>query len=78
MCFIALEHLQLGPLYDTFFVNDSVVFCSANEDEAKGIVNALDSNAEVSGQVINKEKSSLCFGSSAPRREKKNLETLEH
>lgn len=27
------------------FVNDLVVFCSANEDEAKGIVNALDSNA---------------------------------
>lgn len=60
MCFMALEHLQLGPL-SHLFVNDSVVFCSANEDEAKGIVNALDSNAKVSSQVINKEKNSLFF-----------------
>lgn len=55
------------------FANDSVVFCHATEEEALGVISVLDQYAEGSGQVINKDKSSLFFGSNCTKRMRKKI-----
>lgn len=43
------------------FADDTMLFCRATEDDARGLKHILDTYAAVSGQVINYDKSSVAF-----------------
>lgn len=45
-----------------FFADDAIIFCRAEEEEVREVMDVLQCYAEASGQVINREKSSLYFG----------------
>ncbi|KAF5468857.1 hypothetical protein F2P56_012970 [Juglans regia] len=44
-----------------FFVDDSLLFCQAKAEELSHVLNILDIYEKASGQVINKDKSSIFF-----------------
>ncbi|XP_068328079.1 uncharacterized protein [Pyrus communis] len=52
-----------------FFVDAAVVFYKANETEVQDVMEVLRCYAEASGQVINREKSSLYFGANCERQQ---------
>ncbi|KAM1949652.1 hypothetical protein ACFX15_009683 [Malus domestica] len=51
------------------FADDAVIFCKATEVEVRVILEVLQCYAAASGQIINKEKSSLYFGNQCPRQQ---------
>lgn len=56
-----------------FFADDAVIFCRADEVEVQEVMTVLQCYAEASGQVINREKSSLFFGTKCARKKRKNI-----
>ena len=54
---------SFGPrVSHLFFVDDSFVYFKANIDEGMGVGSALKECEGVSGQVVNYDKSDICFG----------------
>ena len=49
-----------------FFVDDSVIFCSAKEEECQKILDILAIYERGSGQKINREKTNIFFSSNTP------------
>ena len=49
-----------------FFVDDSVLFCSAKEEECQKILDILAIYERGSGQKINREKTNIFFSSNTP------------
>lgn len=56
-----------------FFVEDAVIFCKAKEEGVQELMAVLQCYAEASGQVINREKSSLYFGSKCSRQKRRQI-----
>lgn len=56
-----------GPsVHHLLFADDSLLLCKANTVEALEIVRCLQLYGDASGQMINKQKSSIIFGSHVP------------
>lgn len=74
---VVLHGMRVVPggtsLSHLFFADDAVIFCSAEEDEVSEVMNVLQCYAEASGQVINRENSSLYFGAQCARKRRKAL-----
>ncbi|CAN6724078.1 unnamed protein product [Malus baccata var. baccata] len=61
------------PITHLFFADDSVLFGNATVEEAKGVVDIVNTYARGSGQEINLSKSSIFFGTSTSKRIKKRI-----
>ncbi|XP_071933651.1 uncharacterized protein [Coffea arabica] len=69
-----LKIAQGAPsLSHLFFVDDSLIFCKANVDEASQIMRILEVYKQASGQLVNVEKSSLFFSRNVGSRMKKGV-----
>ncbi|CAN6584292.1 unnamed protein product [Malus baccata var. baccata] len=62
------------PISHLFFADDSVLFCEATVEDAKGVRDILNSYAAGLGQMINMNKSSIFYGAKVKKREKKLIE----
>ncbi|KAM1948308.1 hypothetical protein ACFX15_008514 [Malus domestica] len=62
------------PITHLLFADDSVLFCEATVEEARGVREILNSYAVGSGQEINMLKSSIFYGSKVKKRDKKDIE----
>lgn len=60
-------------LFHLLFYDDAVIFCKAEEDEVQEVMDVLKCYAEISGQVINRENSSLYFGANCSRQRRKRI-----
>ncbi|KAM0978101.1 hypothetical protein ACFX2C_014109 [Malus domestica] len=58
-----------------FFADDAVIFCKATEVEVRVILEVLQCYVAASGQIINREKSSLYFGNQCPRQQRRLIES---
>lgn len=56
-----------------FFANDAIIFCKAEEDYVLLVMDMLKCYGDASGQVINREKSSLYFGANCSRQRRKQI-----
>lgn len=63
--------VEAEPISHLFFVDDSVVFCQANEYEANQVMRILQDYGDSSGHIINSDKSSIFFGKGCPKKTKK-------
>ena len=52
---------QAPSVSHLFFADDSIIFCRATLEECKQVAEVLDTYEKVSGQKINKDKTSLFF-----------------
>ncbi|XP_027158016.1 uncharacterized protein LOC113759637 [Coffea eugenioides] len=69
-----LKIAQGAPsLSHLFFVDDSLIFCKANVDEASQIMRILEVYKQASGQLVNVEKSSLFFSRNVGSRMKEGV-----
>ena len=74
MPFTALACLRgAAPFFFFFLSDDAVIFCKAAEDEAREVMSVLQCYAEGSGQIFNREKSSLFFSAHYPKKRKKKI-----
>ena len=72
---IANEAPSLSHL---FFADDSLIFCRAKATEATQLMKVLNVYGRASGQLINKEKSSVFFSKNVKERQKEEvLKVLE-
>ncbi|KAM2092455.1 hypothetical protein TB2_030374 [Malus domestica] len=62
------------PITHLLFADDSVLFCEATVEEARGVREILNSYAVGSGQEINMLKSSIFYGSKVKKQDKKDIE----
>lgn len=51
-----------GLVSHLFFADDSIIFCEANENECLTVKNIIRMYSKISGQVVNFDKSEICFG----------------
>ena len=66
-----------GPkLTHLFFADDSLLFCKANPQECGNVLKILAEYEEVSGQKINKEKTSLFFSKSTKEDVKEEIKNV--
>ncbi|XP_048427900.1 uncharacterized protein LOC125471501 [Pyrus x bretschneideri] len=65
--------LEQMPNLICFFADDSVVFCKADEMEARNVIRILEKYGQESGQIINLEKSSIFFGKGCLMKNKKRI-----
>jgi hypothetical protein len=72
-----IKGIKLAPSAPTvnhlLFADDSLLLVEANEDVAAAITSILQRYEECSGQVINKEKSSVMFSYNTPKRIKERF-----
>ena len=55
------------------FVDDSLLFCRANQEEVQVVTEVLQTYADALGQCINFEKSSIYFSSNTAREQRDNI-----
>ncbi|CAN6580853.1 unnamed protein product [Malus baccata var. baccata] len=61
------------PISHLFFADDSVLFCNASAEDARGVSDILRTYAAGSGQEINLTKSSIMFSPKTKKRVKKEI-----
>ena len=57
-----------------FFANDSLLFCKANSQECGNVLKILSDYEAVSGQKINREKTSLFFSKSTDEETRQEIQ----
>ena len=62
--------------FSSIFADDSVLFCEASANDARGVRDILDIYAAGSGQEINVSKSSIFYGAKVKKSEKKAIECI--
>ena len=73
MSLFAGEHLAFFHL---LFANDSLLFCQAKDRETKVVMEILKLYAEVSGQCINMDKSSIFFSCNTSLQQRDAIKSL--
>lgn len=63
------------PLCHLFFADNAVIFCRAMEEEVLEVMEVLRCYAEVSRQIVNREKNSLYFGAKCSQQQLRKLAT---
>ena len=58
-----LQFNSSGPTVNhLLFVDDTLLFCKATKEDCEGIMSCLSQYGQISGQIINLQKSSITFG----------------
>lgn len=63
-------------IHHLLFADDSLLLCKTNVEEAEEIVACLKLYGEASGQRVNKQKSSVIFGSLVPEETKSGIKAV--
>ena len=58
------------------FVDNSILFCRANQEEVQVVTEVLQTYTDASGQCINFEKSSVYFSSNITREQRDNMKMV--
>lgn len=58
------------------FPDDTVMYCWASTEEAEEVLKILDKYAQASGQIINMEKSSMCFSSGTSNAKRTEIQNV--
>ena len=57
-----------GPrISHVFFVDDSIIFCRASQDDSQALLNVLSVHERASGQKVNGAKTALFFSHNTPQ-----------
>ncbi|XP_027062988.1 uncharacterized protein LOC113771708 [Coffea eugenioides] len=63
-----------GPsINHIFFVDDSLIFCKADTNQAEEVLRILETSEKDSGQMINMEKSSVFFSKNVAQEDQKEI-----